>query len=199
MRRKQLPKVIRPAAADLRIITAEPETNSQQNAALQEPSQQNAALQEPIEPHAEVRCPSAPPANDALPAAPPNAHWLAERRLREAFRIVGRHRMFAAVGGLFPMPAVNVVGVTAVILRMVKALGELYGVPFEQDKTRSIVIGLMGGAAPTGLGAATASTLAFVVPGAAPLGLAVSSLTAAALTRKIGVVFIERFEKSAAG
>ena len=107
--------------------------------------------------------------------------------------------MVAAVGGLFPMPAVNVVGVTAIILRMVKALGDLYGVPFERDKARSIVIGLMGGAAPAGLGAATASTLAFVLPGAGAVGLAVSSVTAAALTRRIGVVFIERFEKSAAG
>jgi uncharacterized protein (DUF697 family) len=185
MTRKQLPKVIRPTAADLPVIAAEPEAKSQQSA----------ALHEQIEAHAEVR---APPANDLLPASP-NAQWLAERRLREAFKIVGCHRMFAAVGGLFPMPAVNVVGVTAIILRMVKALGDLYGVPFERDKTRSIVIGLMGGAAPAGLGAATASTLAFVLPGAGAVGLAVSSVTAAALTRRIGVVFIERFEKSAAG
>jgi len=189
MTRKQLPKVIRPTVADLPVIAAEPEAKSQQRA----------AFHQQIEAHAEVRCPSAPPANDLLPAATPNAQWLAERRLREAFKIVGRHRMFAAVGGLFPMPAVNVVGVTAIILRMVKALGDLYGVPFERDKTRSIVIGLMGGAAPTGLGAATASTLAFVLPGAGAVGLAVSSVTAAALTRRIGVVFIERFEKSAAG
>ncbi len=140
MRRKQLPKVIRPTAADLQVIAAEPEAQSEQSA----------ALQEPIEPPAEARSPWAPPAaNDLLPAATPFAQWLAERRLREAFKIVGRHRMLAAVGGLFPMPAVNVVGVTAIILRMVKALGDLYGVPFERDKTRSIVIGLMGGAAPT--------------------------------------------------
>ena len=188
MMRKQLPKVIRLTAADLPVIAAEPEARSQQSA----------ALHEQIEAHAEVRCPSAPPLNVLLPASP-NAQWLAERRLREAFKIVGRHRMVAAVGGLFPMPAVNVVGVTAIILRMVKALGDLYGVPFERDKARSIVIGLMGGAAPAGLGAATASTLAFVLPGAGAVGLAVSSVTAAALTRRIGVVFIERFEKSAAG
>ena len=177
--RKQLPKVIRPTATDSEAL-----------------SQQSAAFQEQIEAHAEVRRPSSP---DILPAAAPNAPWLDERRLRQAFKIVGRHRMVAAVGGLFPMPAVNVVGVTAIILRMVKALGDLYGVPFERDKTRSIVIGLMGGAAPAGLGAATASTLAFVLPGAGAVGLAVSSVTAAALTRRIGVVFIERFEKSAAG
>jgi uncharacterized protein (DUF697 family) len=189
MTRKQLPKVIRPTAADLPVIAAEPEAESRQSAALHE------RIQAP----AGVLRPSAPPANDVLPAAAPNAQWLAEKRLREAFKIVGRHRIFAAAGGLFPMPAVNVVGVTAIILRMVKALGDLYGVPFERDQTHSIVLGLMGGAAPAGLGVATASTLAFVVPGAGAVGLVVSSVTAAALTRRIGVVFIERFEKSAAG
>ncbi len=187
MTRKQLPKVIRPTAAHLPVIAAEPEAESQ-----------SAALQEQIEAQADVRPSSAPPANDLLPAATPDAQWLADRRLREAFRIVGRHRMFAAAGGLLPMPAVTVVGITAIILRMVKALGDLYGVPFERDQTHSIVLGLMGGAAPAGLGAATASTLAFVVPGAGAVGLAVSSVTAAALTRRIGVVFIERFEKGAA-
>ena len=70
-----------------------------------------------------------------------------------------RHKFYAGLGGLFPMPAVNVAGVTAVILRMVKLLSDLYEVPFERDKTRSVVIGIMGGAAPTGLGAVTSSTL----------------------------------------
>ena len=137
MTRKQLPKVIRPTAAHLPVIAAEPEAESQ-----------SAALQEQIEAQADVRPPSALPANDPLPATTPDAQWLAERRLREAFKIVGRHRMFAAAGGLLPMPAVTVVGITAIILRMVKALGDLYGVPFERDQTHSIVLGLMGGAAP---------------------------------------------------
>jgi uncharacterized protein (DUF697 family) len=92
------------------------------------------------------------------------------------------------------MAAVNVVSVTAVILRMVKGLSDLYGIPFERDKTRSIVIGLMGGAAPTGLAAATATTLSFAAPIAGAVGLAVSSVTAAALTRRIGLYFVERFE-----
>jgi uncharacterized protein (DUF697 family) len=179
--RKQLPKVIRPTATSAEAY-----------------SQQGAAPEPQIEAPTEVQRPSLQPANDLMLAATPKAQWLDEHRLREAFKIVGRHRILAAVGGLFPMPAVNVVGVTAVILRMVKALGDLYGVPFEREKARSIVIGLMGGAAPAGLGAATASTLAFVLPGAAPVGLAVSSVAAAALTRRIGVVFIERFENGAA-
>jgi uncharacterized protein (DUF697 family) len=83
------------------------------------------------------------------------------------------------------------------IMRMVKQLSELYGVPFERDRTRSLVIGIMGGAVPTGLGTVTASTLAFALPGSGVVGLAVTALTAGALTRGIGLVFIELFESAA--
>ena len=101
------------------------------------------------------------------------------------------------MGGLFPLPVVNIAGVTAINMRMVKQLSDLYGVPFERDRTRSMIIGLMGGAVPTGLGTATASTLVFVVPGSALFGLAVSAITAGALTRGIGLVFLEHFESDA--
>jgi hypothetical protein len=59
------------------------------------------------------------------------------------------------------------------------------------------VIGLMGGAMPTGLAAATASTLVYIVPGSNLIGLAVSSMTALACTRGIGNIFIEHFESGA--
>jgi uncharacterized protein (DUF697 family) len=135
----------------------------------------------------------------ALPvaAAPARVGPQAERRLAVARNIVERHKLYAAMGGLFPLAVVNVAGVTAIVLRMVKQLSDIYEVPFERERTRSIVIGLMGGAVPTGLGAAAASTLAFAVPGGAVVGLAVSSITAAALTRGIGLVFVDHFENGA--
>ena len=84
-------------------------------------------------------------------------------------------------------------------MRMVKRLSDLYEVPFERDRTRSFVVGVMGGAAPTGLGlaAATTATLAFAIPTSALVGLAVSAVTAAAVTRGIGLVFVEHFESGA--
>lgn len=191
MTRKPLPKVIRRSEADLRLIDAEPD--------MEAPARQNAAPQEHDKVHPEILPPLPPDGKQALPIQQSYSKAQAETRLREAFKIVERHKFYAGLGGLFPMPAVNVAGVTAVILRMVKLLSDLYEVPFERDKTRSVVIGIMGGAAPTGLGAVTSSTLALVVPGAAAAGIAVSSLTAAALTRKIGMSFIERFEQEAVG
>lgn len=118
-------------------------------------------------------------------------------RRSQALKIVERHAVYAAVGGIIPVPIANVASVTAVIVRMVKVLSDLYGIPFERDRARAIVVGFMGGAMPTGLGAVTTSTLGYIVPGSGLLGLAVSSVTAVACTRSIGRIFVEHFESGA--
>ena len=140
-------------------------------------------------------------AAQASPASPtalvhmaPGAGIDATRRRSQANSIVERHTAYAAVGGIIPVPIANVASITAVIVRMVKLLSDLYGIPFERDRARAIVVGLMGGAMPTGLGAVTTSTLFYVVPGSGLVGLAVSSIAAVACTRSIGRIFVEHFE-----
>jgi uncharacterized protein (DUF697 family) len=117
------------------------------------------------------------------------------RRLAEA--VVERHANYSALGGAIPLPFVNFAAVLAIILRMVKALSSLYGVPFERDRARAVVLGLIGGLTPTAASTMTASTLFYLVPGSNLVGLAVSSVTASAGTRKIGGIFVEHFESGA--
>jgi len=189
MTRKQLPKAIR---------TNEAPRGTAARAALDEAAQAARApfAHDAFEAEPAPVAFSRPVANDQFPARAIDAGRQAERR-RLAGKIVERHKTYAAIGGLSPLPILNVAGVTAMIMRMVKQLSELYGVPFERDRTRSLVIGIMGGAVPTGLGTVTASTLAFALPGSGIVGLAVTALTAGALTRGIGLVFIELFESAA--
>ncbi len=191
MTRKQLPKAIKPAGSGLRFIPGEAGTEAP---VPQSVTAKPTTPKEPVQAEAEDWPPTPPPANDTCSILPPLTREEAERRLYLAFKIVDRHKVYAGLGGLVPMPAVNVVSVSAVILRMLKSLSDVYGVPFERDKMRAVVLGLMGGAAPTGLAAATATTLSFAAPIAGAAGLAVSSFTAAALTRRIGLHFVERFE-----
>lgn len=192
MTRKQLPKAIKPAGSGLRYIPGEAGTEAP---LPQSVTAKPTTPKEPVQVEAEIWPPSPPPpANDSFLVLPPLSQDEAERRLAQAFRIVDRHKMYAGLGGLVPMPAVNVASVTAVNLRMVKVLSDLYGIAFERDKMRSVVLGLMGGAAPTGLAAATATTLSFAAPLAGAFGLVVSTVVAATLTRRIGLYFVERFE-----
>jgi uncharacterized protein (DUF697 family) len=191
MTRKPLPKAIRRPIDDLRAIAGGVTIGQAP------PAPRSALSHDAVEPEPALRVSSAPIANDAIAATSPQAQQYAAKRRAVARKIVDRHKTYAAVGGLLPLPIVNVAGVTAIILRMVKQLSDLYGVPFERDRTRSIVVGLIGGAVPTGLGVTTASTLAFAIPGPALVGLAVSAITAGAVTRGIGLVFVEHFEAGA--
>jgi uncharacterized protein (DUF697 family) len=116
------------------------------------------------------------------------------RRRMLAIAIVERHANYSALGGFIPLPIANIASITAIIVRMVKSLSTLYGVNFERNRARAIVIGLMGGIMPAGLATAATSTLVYFIPGYNLLGLAVSSVAASACARSVGQIFIDHFE-----
>ncbi len=118
-------------------------------------------------------------------------------RHSKANAIVERYSNVSALGGVIPVPLLNVAGVTTIIVRMVKQLCKLYGVPYEPGRARALVVGVAGGAVPTTASTIATSTLIFFVPGVNLLGLAVSSVTASVCTRAIGRRFVEHFETGA--
>jgi uncharacterized protein (DUF697 family) len=188
MKRKQLPKAIMRSDDELRAIAAH--AAADEEAPASQPASPTGAFA------TEAAAFARPVANDQFPMVSIYIDRYAARRRALARRIVERHKTYAAIGGLSPLPILNVAGVTAIIMRMVKQLSGLYEVPFERDRTRSLIVSLIGGAVPTGLGTATASTLAFVLPGHALVGLGVSAIAAGALTRGIGLVFLDHFEST---
>ena len=95
------------------------------------------------------------------------------------------------------MPLANAAAITALMVRMIKSLSTLYEVPFERNRTRAAVVGLMGGVLPTGLATIAASTLTYFVPGYGMISLAVSSVTSSVYARNIGQLYIEHFENGA--
>jgi len=118
------------------------------------------------------------------------------RRAR-ALAIVNRHAAYSAVGGIVPLPLLNLAGVTTIIVRMVKVLSDHYRVPFERDRARAIVVGLIGGVMPTGAAVVATSALSAILPPLVFTGMAISSATAATFTRGVGRIFVEHFESGA--
>ena len=202
MAKKSLPKAIRTTTVDAReasaglgaserlAVAATSSERLDSRPAAAKPVHASDIIDEP--PGAAVQ--ASPVSPTALVHMAPGAGIDATRRRSQANSIVERHTAYAAVGGIIPVPIANVASITAVIVRMVKRLSDLYGIPFERDRARAIVVGLMGGAMPTGLGAVTTSTLFYIVPGSGLVGLAVSSIAAVACTRSIGRIFVEHFE-----
>jgi uncharacterized protein (DUF697 family) len=141
---------------------------------------------------------STPAANIApRPAAASGDPTMATRR-RKAFATVERYANYSAVGGAIPLPLANAAAITALMVRMVKSLSDLYDVPFERNRTRAVVIAFMGGALPTGFATIATSTISYLIPGLNLLGLAISSVTSGAYARGIGQLYIEHFENGAA-
>jgi uncharacterized protein (DUF697 family) len=119
-------------------------------------------------------------------------------RRRQAVAIVERYANLSAIGGAIPVPLANAAAITALMVRMVRSLSTLYDVPFERNRTRSVVIALMGGALPTGFATIATTTITYFIPGINLVGLAVSSLTSGAYARSIGQLYIEHFENGSA-
>jgi uncharacterized protein (DUF697 family) len=203
--KKKLPKVIRRPTHDFGETRAGHGAAAQQEVLgnkanfEQKPDAGNGGLRTSSAP--EVNGTAAPPAFSTVdvvrPAARTHRDASAAQRRSRANTIVERHAVYSGFGGIIPVPIANVASITAIIVRMVKELSSLYGVPFQRDRARAIVIGLMGGAMPTGLAAATSSTLVYIIPASGVIGLAVSSLAAVACTRSIGRIFVEHFESGA--
>jgi uncharacterized protein (DUF697 family) len=193
MTRKQLPRAIRRTSDDLNAMAAAAAAGLIDEEAPSHAPRRHSTAAEPA-----LAVSSAPIANDLRGEAPELAGPLAAKRRALARKIVERHKNYAAMGGLVPVPVANIASVTAVNLRMVKQLSALYQVPFQRDRTRALIVGLVGGTVPTGVGTATSSMLMWIVPGGLLLGLGVSAIAAGAITRGIGMVFIESFESEAA-
>lgn len=197
MNKKRLPKAIVWTAKDMRDASAGGERHKTPNpAVLDEPSTARASGAQPD--NVIEMVPKADPMPAAITTAAPatlaaDDAALAQRRLA-ARAIVERHANLSAVGGIIPLPILNIAGITTIVVRMVRKLSKLYGVPFERNRARTIVIGLMGGVMPTGLATVASSTLMLFLPGTNLIGLAVSSVTASACARGIGQMFIEHFE-----
>ena len=195
MTRKQLPRAITPASANVHAFA----NRMVADEAAPEPAPRPAPVFNKTEDEPALAVSSAPIANDSAPAAFALPEQMAAKRRSFAKKIVERHRTYAAVGGLLPIPVVNIAAVTTVNVRMVQQLSELYQVPFQRDRARAMIVSLIGGAVPTGFGVATSSTLMFIMPGGVLVGLGVSAITAGAVTRAIGQVFAESFENDARG
>jgi len=116
-------------------------------------------------------------------------------RVAEATEIVKRNMLWSAGAGVLPIPAVELVAITAVELKLVKELADHYGVPFRKDLARSAVFALFGSLGSVTLGKMLAFSSMRAIPVLGQL-IAVASVpaAAAAITYAIGRVFISHFE-----
>lgn len=139
-----------------------------------------------------------PVTDDPEPTDPSHGHDV-EARLRraEGMAIIERHVGLAGVGGLVPLAALDMAAVMTANLSMVRALAALHGRKANLSEARTVILAVVAGLVPSGVGALTVAALARAVPGALLFGMATGSVSAMAVTRLIGAVYQEHFETGA--
>jgi uncharacterized protein (DUF697 family) len=103
--------------------------------------------------------------------------------------------MWAMGAGVVPLPVVDVLAISAVQLKMLKQLGDHYGVTFREHRVKSIVGALIGGLGSYGLGSLAVMSVMKIVPFAGQaLGSVAVPIAGGALTHALGQVFVQHFE-----
>lgn len=126
---------------------------------------------------------------------PPITPITAEGRLTKADAILRRNVLWAVGAGVLPLPLFDVIAVTAIQIKLIKQLSDLYGVTFREDLAKKLVASLLTGVVGVGLGVGLAASLTKLIPvvGTA-LGVLTLPVIAGAATHATGKVFIMHFE-----
>ena len=120
-----------------------------------------------------------------------------EDRDQLASQLVDRFSLWSGAAGLIPVPFVDMAAVGGVQLQMLRRLSEIYGIPFSDNRGKSIIASLAGAVIPASTATTTAMGVGSLLKGLPGLGTAIGALTmpvfAAGVTYVIGKVFIQHF------
>ena len=131
---------------------------------------------------------------DSMAQTPPTTE--AERE-EGASQLVDRFSLWSGAAGLIPLPLIDVIAVGGVQLQMLRRLSEIYGVPFTDNRGKSVIASLAGAIIPASTATTTAMTFSSLIKGVHGFGSAIGALTmpvySAGVTYVIGRVFMKHF------
>jgi uncharacterized protein (DUF697 family) len=117
-----------------------------------------------------------------------------EEKEKQAWRIVNKYMWLSMGAGLLPLPVVDMVGISALQLRMLQVLSKQYGVRFSRNLGKEIIGSLLGSVVPTSLNTTVGSAVKAVPVVGTVLGGISLPIFAGAATYAIGKVFVQHFE-----
>ena len=133
-----------------------------------------------------------------VPAGPATTAEMTEATRDElASQLVDRLSLWSGAAGLIPVPLVDMAAVGGVQLHMLRRLSEIYGVPFSENRGKSILASVAGAVIPASTATTTAMGVSSLMKGLPGFGTAIGALTmpvvSAGATWVIGKVFIQHF------
>jgi uncharacterized protein (DUF697 family) len=108
--------------------------------------------------------------------------------------VVNKYLPWSMGLGFVPSPILVAAGVVGIQLKMISDISKVYGVPFSENRAKSIVISLLGGVAPAALGGVVGGLIASIPFVGLWLLPATLPLLAGGSTYAVGKTFIQHFE-----
>ena len=120
-----------------------------------------------------------------------------EQREEQASQVVDRFSLWSGAAGLIPLPIIDIAAVGGVQLQMLRKLSEIYGIPFIDNRGKSLLVSLAGAIIPASTATTTAMTFGSLIKGIPGIGSTIGALTmpvySAGVTFVIGRVFMKHF------
>jgi uncharacterized protein (DUF697 family) len=117
-----------------------------------------------------------------------------ESRHDVASKLVDRFAIWSGVGGLIPIPVVDLLCVGGLQVQMLRRLSQIYDIEFSENRGKAVIAALAGTMIPATSGMGAASALKTVpILGMLAGGFVMPALSAGA-TFAIGKAFIQHFE-----
>ncbi len=120
-----------------------------------------------------------------------------ERRDELAAQVVDRFSLYSGAAGLIPVPIADVAAVGGVQIQMLRRLSQIYGVPFSENRGKSIIASLAGALLPASASTTTAMSVGSLLKALPGIGTVIGSVSmpvfSAGATYVIGKVFIQHF------
>jgi uncharacterized protein (DUF697 family) len=135
----------------------------------------------------------APPTSAAESSADAAPEAGIERSLA-AESMIKNYVIGAVSVSIVPVPIVDIAAVTALQLRMIQKLSELYGRPFSEELVRSMIASFGGSFLGYGAGMTAMSLLKIVPVFGWMLGMVSVPVVAGAATYAVGKVFVKHYE-----
>ena len=127
-------------------------------------------------------------ARDAIAAEEPE-HSEMEEPFRSAMSTVYKYSALSAATGLIPMPLVDMAGLMAMQLMMLKKLCALYDIPFDSQRSKSAIAILASGISSTCVAVSSTKLIPFI----GAFSIATMPAVNGAFSYAVGRVFIRHF------
>ena len=134
-----------------------------------------------------------PTVTTKIPASPSGGE--SAERLKQADAIIHRNVLWALGAGVVPLPVLDIAAVSAVELKLLKELSDIYSVEFSKKIAKKIIFSLLTSAGVLGIGCLIGGSLSKLVPFiGTTVGFVSVPVIVAAFTHGLGRVFLMHFE-----